>query len=181
MQLHTPRLILRSWRDLDLAPFAAQNANPGVMAYFERPLTTEESQAAITRYTNRQAADGFAMWAVERKQDQTLIGIAGIQRILFEAPFTPAVEIGWRLTPEAWGQGYATEAARAALAYGFTAHNLSEIVAIAVPANSRSLAVMERIGMKRDPEADFDHPQMPPGHVFTRHCLYRICAPRAGT
>ena len=175
--LRTPRLTLRPWRDADLAPFAAQNADPQVMTYFERTLTRAESEAAILRYTGRLAQDGFGMLAVERNEDHAFIGLAGIQRILFEAPFTPAVEIGWRLTPGAWGQGYATEAARAALRHGFVEHGLSEIVAIAVPANTRSLAVMERIGMVRDLDADFPHPQMPPGHPYARHCLYRIRAP----
>ena len=176
--LRTPRLTLRPWRETDLAPFAAQNADPQVMAYFERTLTFAETEAAITRYTNCLAQDGFGMLAIERRADHAFIGLAGIQRILYDAPFTPAVEIGWRLTPSAWGQGYATEAARAALQHGFTQHHLPEIIAIAVPSNTRSLAVMERIGMIRDLDADFLHPQMPPGHPYARHCLYRIQAPK---
>ncbi len=174
--LSTPRLTLRPWRETDLDPFAAQNADPQVMEFFERTLTRAETAAAIARYTRRLASDGFGMLAIERREDRAFIGVAGIQRILFEAPFAPAVEIGWRLTPAAWGQGFATEAARAALQHGFAQHGLSEIVAIAVPANTRSLAVMERIGMKRDLDADFLHPQMPAGHRFARHCLYRIRA-----
>ncbi len=175
--LTTPRLTLRPWQESDLAPFAAQNADPHVMAYFERTLTRAETEAAIARYTTCLAQDGFGMLAIERRADQAFIGLAGIQRVLYEAPFTPAVEIGWRLTPSAWGQGYATEAARAALQHGFTQHDLPEIIAIAVPANTRSLAVMERIGMARDLDADFVHPQMPPGHPYALHCLYRIQVP----
>ena len=178
--LTTPRLILRPWRDSDLAPFAAQNADPLVMAYFERTLTRAETAAAITRYTDRLALDGFGMLAIERRADQAFIGLAGIQRVLYAAPFTPAVEIGWRLTPGAWGQGYATEAARAALQHGFLQHGLPEIVAIAVPANGKSLAVMERMGMARDLDADFVHPQMLAQHPYALHCLYRIRARAMG-
>ncbi len=174
--LLTPRLALRAWREEDVAPFAAQNADARVMAYFERVLTRAETEAAVARYTARLAQDGFGMLAIERRADGAFLGVAGIQRILYEAPFTPAVEIGWRLTPDAWGQGYATEAARAALRHGFEDHGLREIVAVAVPANVKSLAVMERIGMKRDLDADFLHPQMPAGHPYARHCVYRIQA-----
>ncbi len=173
MLLETDRLLVRPWADGDLAPFAAQNADARVMAYFERTLSLGESAAAIRRYTDCLARDGFAMLAIERKADGAFIGLAGVQRILYDAPFTPAVEIGWRLAYDAWGQGYATEAARAALAYGLEHLGLQEIVAIAVPANVKSLAVMERIGMVRDYGADFLHPQLPSDHIFARHCLYR--------
>jgi RimJ/RimL family protein N-acetyltransferase len=105
------------------------------------------------------------------------IGFAGIQRVSFAAPFTPAVEIGWRLARRYWGLGLATEAARAALADGFGRCALREIVAFAVPANTRSLAVMARLGMTHDPDADFDHPNIAPGHKLRRHVLYRIAAP----
>ncbi len=103
--LSTPRLILRPWRETDLDPFAAQNANPQVMEFFERTFTRAETAAAIARYTRRLASDGFGMLAIERREDRAFIGVAGIQRILFEAPFAPAVEIGWRLTPAALGAG----------------------------------------------------------------------------
>jgi ribosomal-protein-alanine N-acetyltransferase len=111
---------------------------------------------------------------VERVADGVLLGFTGLARPSFEAPFTPAVEIGWRLAAHAWGQGYATEAARAALAFGFATVGLEEIVSFTVPANERSRRVMERIGMTHDPRDDFDHPKLPPGHPLRRHVLYRL-------
>ncbi len=176
MILATDRLILRSWQESDIAPFGRLCADPEVMAFFERPLDAAEAEALVHRVRQREAADGFCMWALELPGRAPFIGFAGIQRVPFEAPFTPAVEIGWRLARDFWGQGYATEAARAALAYGFGAAGLTEIVAMAVPANRRSIAVMERIGMRPDPASDFDHPGVSPGHALRRHVLYRITA-----
>jgi ribosomal-protein-alanine N-acetyltransferase len=174
--LITPRLILRSWRDGDIAPFAHMSADPEVMAFFERPLSAAEAEALVRRVQQRESEDGFCMWALELPGLVPFIGFAGIQRVPFEAPFAPAVEIGWRLARAAWGHGFATEAARGALAYAFGPAGLDEIVAMAVPSNHRSLAVMQRIGMQPDPRSDFDHPGMPQGHPLQRHLLYRIGA-----
>jgi len=174
-RLETARLLLREWRDGDRAPFAEMNADPRVMEHFPSRLTTSESDAFIDRMIERWAADGFGLWAVERLADERLLGFAGLAAPTFEAHFTPAVEIGWRLAIEAWGLGYATEAAQMALRFGFeVVVGLAEIVSFTVPANTRSRAVMERLGMTHDPADDFDHPRLPEGHRLRRHVLYRL-------
>jgi RimJ/RimL family protein N-acetyltransferase len=172
--IQTPRLLLRSWRDADLAPFAAMNADPVVMEFFPRPLDPAESDAAVGRIREHFAARGFGLWAVEVPGVAGFIGFVGLAVPRFEAHFTPCVEIGWRLVREHWGRGYATEAARAALGFGFEELALGEIVSFTVPANIRSRAVMERIGMTRSPADDFDHPALPEGHPVRRHVLYRL-------
>ncbi|MEJ0049585.1 MAG: GNAT family N-acetyltransferase [Rhodospirillales bacterium] len=131
----------------------------------------------MDRLTVGFAADRMGFWALELPRQAPFIGFAGIKRVTFAAPFTPAVEIGWRLAPRFWGMGLATEAARASLADGFGRCGLREIVAFTVPATTRSRAVMDRIGMVHDADSDFDHPDIPPGHPLRRHVLYRILAP----
>ena len=175
--IQTPRLLLRPWRDADLAPFAAMNADPVVMEFFPRPLDRAESDAAVARIRDHFAARGFGLWAVEVPDVADFIGFVGLAVPRFEAHFTPCVEIGWRLAREHWGRGYATEAARAALGFGFEELALDEIVSFTAPANVRSRAVMERIGMTRSPEDDFDHPTLPEGHPLRRHVLYRARRP----
>ncbi len=170
----TQRLILRPWRDNDCAAFAAMGADAEVMRYFERLQTPADAAAGAARMMRSYAADGFCFWALELPGEAAFIGFAGIARVAFAAPFTPAVEIGWRLARRYWGQGLATEAARAALADGFGRCGLGEIVAMAVPDNAASLGVMRKIGMARDPDGDFDHPNVTPGHRLRRHVLYRI-------
>ena len=172
--IQTPRLLLRPWRDADLAPFAAMNADPVVMEFFPRPLDRAESDVAVGRVRDHFAARGFGLWAVEVPGVADFIGFVGLAVPRFEAHFTPCVEIGWRLVREHWGRGYATEAARAALGFGFEELALDEIVSFTVPANIRSRAVMERIGMTRSPADDFDHPGLPEGHPLRRHVLYRL-------
>jgi RimJ/RimL family protein N-acetyltransferase len=176
--LRTPRLCLRPWRDADLAPFAAINADPRVMEFFPRPLDRAESDAMAARIRDDIAACGFGYWAVEVPGVSDFIGFVGLSVPRFEAHFTPCVEIGWRLAAEQWGRGYATEAARVALAFGFGELALDEIVSFTVPANLRSQAVMERIGMTRSPADDFDHPALPAGHPLRRHVFYRAGRPR---
>jgi RimJ/RimL family protein N-acetyltransferase len=122
----------------------------------------------------RWAAEGFGLWAVERQADGRFLGFTGLAAPTFKAHFTPCVEVGWRFAVEAWGHGYATEAARAALRFGFENLDLAEIVSFTVPANTRSRAVMERLGMTRDPADDFDHPRLPEGHPLRHHVLYRL-------
>ena len=173
-RIETERLALREWRESDREPFAAMNADPRVAEYLSRPLDRTESDAFIDRVLAHWAADGHGLWAVERRADGRFIGFIGLTPPSFEAAFTPCVEIGWRLAPEAWGAGYATEGARAALAFGFERVGLDEIVSFTVPANVRSRAVMERIGMTRDPADDFLHPSFPDGHRLRRHVLYRV-------
>ena len=177
-RLETERLLLREWLDADREPFAAMNADPRVMEHFPGTLTTAESDAFVDRMRDRWATDGFGIWAVERIEDGRFLGFTGLAAPSFEAHFTPAVEVGWRFSPEAWGHGYATEAARAAVRFGFEVLELTEIVSFTVPANTKSRAVMARIGMTHDPAGDFDHPRFPPGHPIRRHVLYRLTRDR---
>jgi len=170
----TERLVLRGWSDPDRAPFAALNADPRVAEFLSRLLDRTESDALVDRFVARWATDGHGLWAVERREDGRFIGFVGLAAPTFEAAFTPCVEVGWRLAPEAWGHGYATEGAREALRFGFGELGLEEIVSFTVPANVRSRAVMERLGMVRDPADDFDHPNLPAGHPIRRHVLYRL-------
>jgi ribosomal-protein-alanine N-acetyltransferase len=175
--MHTERLILREWRPGDREPFAAMNADPEVMRHFPAPLNRAESDAFIERMTAGLAERGYGLWAVEVRDTGELIGFTGLQPANFEAHFTPAVEIGWRLARSAWGHGYATEAARAAVVYGFGPGGLHEIMSWTVPANVRSQAVMRRLGMTHDPADDFDHPRIPAGSPLRRHVLYRLRRP----
>jgi RimJ/RimL family protein N-acetyltransferase len=171
--LRTRRLTLRRWRDSDRAPFAAMNADPEVMEHFPAALTREESDTMIERIESGFAAHGFGLWAVEVAASGEFVGFTGLSVPGFGAHFTPAVEVGWRLIRPAWGHGYASEAARRALAVGFDDFGLPEVVSFTAVPNVRSQAVMRRIGMTHDPADDFDHPSLP-GHRLQRHVLYRI-------
>lgn len=170
--LSTPRLLLRRWRDEDREPFAALNADPEVMRFFPSTMSREDSDAFVDRIETGFDQNGFGLWALEEVETGAFLGFTGIARVPFEAPFTPAVEIGWRLARAAWGHGYATEAARAALAHGFTEADLTEIVSFTSLPNTPSQAVMRRIGMSRG--SDFDHPRLPADHPLSRHVLYRL-------
>jgi RimJ/RimL family protein N-acetyltransferase len=170
----TERLLLRAFIDSDREPFARLNADPRVMEHFPHRLTREESDDLVDRIGLRWVEDGLGLWAVERRADRTFLGFTGLARHRFEAPFMPAIEVGWRLAAEAWGHGYATEAARESLRFGFEDRGLEEILSWTVPANVRSRAVMERIGMTRDPLGDFDHPNVPADSPLRRHVLYRL-------
>jgi len=174
--LGTARLVLRRWRDADRDPFAKLNSDPEVMRYFRRTLEPSESAAFVTRIEAAFAEHGFGLWAVERREDGAFLGFTGLAVQRFEAPFTPCVEVGWRLARDAWGNGYATEAAREALRFGFEESRLPEIVSMTAVPNERSRRVMERIGMHRDPADDFDYPALPEGHPLRRHVLYRLTA-----
>jgi RimJ/RimL family protein N-acetyltransferase len=176
MELSTDRLILRRWRPADREPFAALNADPEVMRHFPETLTREASDAFADRIERLLAQQGWGLWAVEVTETGTFIGFTGLNRPSFEAHFTPAVEIGWRLSRSAWGHGYATEAARAVTAFAFGTLELDELVSFTAAANDRSRRVMERLHMTRDPRDDFDHPALPPGHPLERHVLYRLRA-----
>lgn len=173
-RLETPRLRLRPWRRADRPAFAALNADPLVMAHFPGTLGRQSSDALAERIEGHFAERGFGLWAVEIRGGARFAGFVGLSVPRFESHFTPCVEIGWRLAAEHWGKGYATEAARAALAHGFGPLGLSEIVSFTVAANARSRAVMERLGMARRPEEDFAHPSLPAGHPLSRHVLYRL-------
>ena len=171
--LTTERLILRPWRDEDLAPFAAMNADPEVMRHFPATLDRAESDAMVGRIRLHFATRGFGMWAVEVPGVTSFAGFIGLSVPRFEAPFMPCVEIGWRLATACWGRGYATEGARAALAFGFGTLKQAEIVSFTVVANQPSRRVMERLGMGHDPADDFDHPSIAEDHPMRRHVLYR--------
>lgn len=172
-EIRTQRLLLRRWRSEDRAAFAAINSDPAVVEFLPGPLSRAESDHLAERIENHFAAHGYGFWAIELLGGPHFIGFAGLAVVTFDAPFTPAVEIGWRLASRYWGHGYATEAACAALEYGFDCLSLEEIVSFTVPANVRSRAVMERLGMTHDISDDFDHPRLPTGHPLRRHVLYR--------
>jgi ribosomal-protein-alanine N-acetyltransferase len=174
MELETERLLLRHWRDSDLAPFAALNAHPDVMRFFPKPLSREESDNMAARVRTHLGVAGWGLWAVEIRNICPYAGFIGFAVPGFVAPFTPCVEIGWRLARAFWRQGYAGEGARAALSHGFGVLGFSEIVSFTTEANLRSRAVMERIGMRRDPAEDFDHPSLDVHHPLRRHVLYRM-------
>ncbi len=174
--LRTERLVLRPWRDEDLEPFAAMGQDPEVMAHFPGLIDRARAEAILLRFRAHFAKHGWGIFALEAPGVAPFLGFVGLQWVPFEAPFTPAVEIGWRLARAHWGNGYATEAARAALDFGFDELSLEEIVAMTVRANVRSWRVMERIGMMRDEGGDFDHPNVPEGHPLRRHILYRMRA-----
>ena len=181
LTLTTPRLLLRPWRAADRAPFAALNADPEVMAFFPATLDRAESDALVDRFERAFAEHGgWGLFALEERAGGDFLGFTGMSRVPFAAHFTPAVEIGWRLARAAWGHGFATEAARAVVAFAFDEVGLDEVVAFASPANARSLAVMGRLGMTRDPADDFDHPLLPVDSPLRRHALYRLRAARRG-
>ena len=168
----TPRLWLRRWRPEDLEPFAALTADPQVMEHFASVLSREETAAMTGRMEKHFENYGYGFWAVEMPHQAPFIGFIGLAVPAFETSFTPCVEIGWRLARPWWGQGLATEGARAALAYGFEHLGLSEIVSFAVPGNVRSRRVMQKLGMRYS--EDFAHPRIDPSHPLCRHVLYRL-------
>lgn len=173
-ELQTPRLLLRRWRQDDRDPFAALNADPEVMRFFAQPLTRTESDAFIDAIDAAFERNGFGFWAVEVKESATFIGFVGLSAPSFQAHFMPCVEIGWRLAAPFWNRGYATEGAKAALAFGFDVLNLDQVVAFTAVDNAPSRRVMEKLAMTRDPADDFDHPRIPEGHPLRRHVLYRM-------
>ena len=173
--LHGPRVTLRPWRDDDREPCAALNADPLVMRYFRCPLDTLQSDAMLLRMRVAMATHGFGWWAL----DVPLLGFAGfvgLSRVPFEAPFSalpdPAIEVGWRLRTDAWGQGYATEGAQLALVHAFDTLNRAEIVSFTAEGNLPSRRVMTRLGMR--PDGGFEHPGLPQGHPLRPHVLYRL-------
>lgn len=175
-RLITERLILRGWRESDRAPYAQLNADPQAREFFPEPATAAQSDAQLAVFDDHFAQHRFGMWAVELRDGGELIGFNGMDLATYDAPFAPAIELAWRLARPAWGHGYATEAALEVLRFGFNELGLEEVVAVTAPANLRSRAVMERIGMTRDPREDFDHPDIAEGHPLRRHVLHRLRA-----
>ena len=173
-ELRTSRLLLRRWRDDDREPFAALNADPLVMEHFPAPLRRDESNALVDRIERGLDERGWGLWAVEVPGTAAFVGFVGLNPAMFDAPFTPAVEVGWRLARDHWGHGYATEGARAALGFGFETLALDEIVSFTTHGNARSRRVMERLGMRHDPADDFDNPNLPEGSPLRPHVLYRL-------
>lgn len=174
-RLETARLIMREWRETDREPYAALNADAEVMRHFPSPLTAQQSGEMIDRMTAAWAQRGFGLWAVERVDTSEFIGFVGLAPPGWQAAFTPCVEVGWRLARQHWGHGFAPEAAFAALEWGFANVELprDEIVSFATVANTNSHRVMQKIGMVRDVDNDFDHPLLP-DWAGRRHVLYRI-------
>ena len=175
--IETERLILRRWRASDLAPYAAMMADPEVTYWLGGGQTRAEAEAHLKFLEETLEAKGFSILAIERKADGLFIGSAGLAEVREDIPFAPAVEVGWRLARHAWGHGYATEAARAAIDDGFARVGLGEIVSFTAASNRRSQAVMERLGLVRDPTRDFDHPKLAAGHPLRPHVVYAALRP----
>lgn len=172
--IETPRLILREWEESDREPFARMNRDPLVMEYLPRILDEKSSNRLISRFQKHFKERGYGLYAVERKEDGEFVGFAGLRAVDFDAPFTPAVEIAWRFDYEYWGQGYGIETGKAVLGHAFGKLGLKEVVAFTVHDNMRTIDLMERLGMKRDPEGDFDYPGLRRDHPLGRFVLYRI-------
>lgn len=170
----TDRLILRAWQERDNEPFAAMNADPMVMRYLGAPLSREQSDDAIANQAKLMDKGEPAFWAVQRKQDNDFMGFIGVKQVNFDASFTPCYEIGWRLGADYWGQGYATEGAKAALSAAFANWTMPSIYSFTVHDNVKSQSVMQRIGMERVRGGDFAHPNLAKDDPLSKHVLYRI-------
>lgn len=171
--MNTARLRLRQWMESDKAPFAALNSDPRVMEYFPSTIARADSDAMAERLAAQIDARGWGLWAVEVLESKAFIGFVGLQIPSKPLPFSPCVEVGWRLAHAHWGQGYASEAARAALGFGFEQLGLEEIVSFTALQNRKSQAVMERLGMQRA-DFTFEHPGVAEGSPLRTHCLYRM-------
>lgn len=172
LEFETNRLCLRQWRATDRAPFAALNADSRVMRNFPSPLSRAESDALADRCASWIAARGWGFWAVETKATGAFIGFVGLHVPSDALPFSPCVEIGWRLAFEHWGKGFAYEAAQGALDVAFQNLGLDAMVSFTAVGNARSRAVMERLGMSAS--GTFQHPLLPEHHPLRLHCLYRL-------
>lgn len=172
IELQTPRLYLSAWRDDDLAELATLCADEQVMRHFPAALNREQSQTLLRRLQEHFSQHGFTFWALRRRQDGRFIGMTGLAHVGFQAAFTPAVEIGWRLLPDHWGQGYAQEAARAALDCAFGRLALERVVSFTATVNTPSQRVMQALGMR--PAGGFEHPALAAGHPLRQHLLYEM-------
>lgn len=176
-ELATDRLLMRQWREDDKSPFAELNADPVAMQHFPSPLSRAESDAFVDRMHARLADNGWGLWALKLRATGEFIGFTGLAPCPEDLPFAPATEVGWRLRRQHWGNGYATEAARAACEFAFQTLQLDELVSMTSVTNVASQRVMQRLGMTRDPADDFDHPRIPEGHPTRPHVLYRLRRP----
>jgi RimJ/RimL family protein N-acetyltransferase len=174
MVIETDRLVLRPWIASDHEPFARMNADPRVMEFMPATLSRQESDQLADRIEAHFQERQFGLFAAELRRDHSFIGYIGLAVPGFCAHFTPCVEIGWRLSTEHWGQGLATEGARAVARHAFEVLGIEALVSFTVPANLRSRRVMEKLGMTHDPDEDFEHPSLPPAHPLRRHVLYRL-------
>jgi RimJ/RimL family protein N-acetyltransferase len=174
-RLTTERLLLREWRDSDRAPYAALNGDPEVMRHYPSPLTAEQSDEMVDRMISTWRDRGFGLWAVERTDTGDFIGYIGLFSPSWEAEFTPCVEIGWRLAKAHWGNGFAPEGATCVLDWAFANLDLpgDRVLSFTTVGNTNSQRVMQKIGLTRDPDLDFDHPLLPDWND-RRHVVYRI-------
>ncbi len=175
--IETDRLILRGWRDADVEPFHLMCTDPEVMRWLGPPMSRADAQAAADRQNGFIASHGYAFWAIERKEDGAFLGFCGLKPGPEGTPIHDGVEIGWRLKRDAWGAGYAREAAQASLGWGWANTDAPEILAMTNIGNVRSWGLMERLGMTRDHASDFDHPAVPVGNPLRPHIIYRIARP----
>ena len=175
--IETERLILRGWRDGDIEPFHTMCNDPEVMRYLGPPMSREVAEESAARQNGFLDSHGYCFWAVERKADGAFLGFCGLKPGPAGTPIADQVEIGWRLARDAWGKGYAKEAAEASIAWGWTNTDTPDIAAMTVLGNARSWGLMERLGMTRDPAGDFDHPAVAEGDPLRPHILYRIRRP----
>lgn len=167
---------MRGFQRNDLEPFSEMNLDPVVMEHFAGPMTRQDTEAFVDRIMGHWQERGWGLWALERLDTGEFIGFTGLWPVRFESAFEPKVEVGWRLAAAHWGRGFATEAARAALEFAFDTLGWDEVTSFTTVGNERSRAVMERLGMRRDPAGDFEHPSVPEGHPVRPHVLYRISA-----
>lgn len=174
-ELPTPHLLLRQWQPSDLEPFALMSSDADVMRYYPAPWSREQSDVFAQRVMRLIDERGWGFWAIEERASRQFIGFVGLHVPSHELPFSPCVEVGWRLAKPYWGLGYATEAAQSAISFGFQQLHLKELVAFTAITNLKSRAVMERLGMQFDSE--FDHPQVSVQSVLRRHVLYRLHSP----
>ncbi|ENX34462.1 hypothetical protein F889_01744 [Acinetobacter colistiniresistens] len=170
--IETARLRLRQWQAQDSACFAAMSTHPQVMQYFPKLLTRAESDAMIDKMQSIIETQGWGLWAVELKQNQQFIGFVGLHDQPTQFSFSPCVEIGWRLDHAYWGQGYAPEAAQAALAFAFNQLKLDKVVAFTTLENAKSQTVMRKLRMKK--VSEFQHPALATEHPLSWHVLYEI-------
>jgi RimJ/RimL family protein N-acetyltransferase len=173
-RIETPRLVLRQWNDDDVERWADMNADPRVMEFFPGTTARERSQQQAALMREDLEKNGYGWFVMERKDRAGFAGVLALDDIRYEMPFRPLREIGWRLPVESWGQGYATEGARALLRFAFDELRWPQVVAMTAVINTRSRRVMEKLGMTHDPSEDFDHPRVPDELAIKRHVLYRI-------
>ncbi|MFN5382973.1 MAG: GNAT family N-acetyltransferase [Alphaproteobacteria bacterium] len=174
--IETKRLILRTWTAEDVKPFYKMNQDPKVTEFLLGPLTLEECESFIQAQNEHFDQHNYTLFAAELKSSGEFIGFIGLKYrgLEFKTEFAPTTEIGWRLASQYWGKGYATEAAIAALQYGFEECGLDQIVSFTVPANVKSIAIMQRLGMQKALDSDFKHPMLPHNHTLSAHVLYKI-------